>query len=306
MRLHMNSIPLQGQKQQAPSSREASVFPEISTGKGLDRIWSRNRFLLVFLIVLTGIMTVGLFRDPVTMHLPHMLAPPSPDMPFGTDHLGRDIFARLAHGMIWDLSLCISIVACSAVIGITLGLISGYMGSWIDNLVILLMDVLMSLPHIVLAMVIMMYLTCGPSALVISLAVTGWVKYCRIIRGQTYSVREQDYIICERVLGAGPFFIIFRHILPNVLPSIIGLAALHLGHTMLSIASLGFLGLGLQPPTPEWGTMIMESRPYIMRAPWTALFPGLFIFIFIAVFTIAGRQLDHQFTTAGDDHAGNR
>ncbi len=269
-------------------------------------LWNRYASLLIFLFIFLGIIAVGLFRDPVTMQLPRMLAPPSIDMPFGTDHLGRDIFARAAHGMIWDLSLSLSVVALSAIIGITLGLIAGYMGNWLDNLIVLLMDVLMSLPHIVLAMVVMMYLTYGPSALVFSLVITGWVKYARIIRGQTYSVREQDFITCERVLGAGALYILSRHMLPNVLPAIVGLAALHFGHTMLSIAALGFLGLGLQPPTPEWGTMIMESRPYIMRAPWTALFPGLFIFIFIVISTVSGRILDRRFNSAGGEYADNR
>lgn len=262
-----------------------------------------NAAIAGLLLLLAAVVAWGLSRDPVTMQLPLMLHPPSLELPFGTDHLGRDVFARVAHGVFWDLSLGLSVVACSALIGISLALAAGYLGGWIDNLVILLMDVLMSLPHIVLAMIIMMYLTYGPSALIISLAVTGWVKYARIVRAQTYAIKQLDFVTCERVLGASPLYIISRHILPNVLPAIVGLVALHLGHTMLSIAALGFLGLGLQPPTPEWGTMIMESRPYIMRAPWTALFPGLFIFLFIAFFTVAGRMLDRRFNSVGGDHA---
>lgn len=259
--------------------------------------------IYIFSILLITIIAIGLFRDPVFMELPRMLAPPSLDLPFGADHLGRDILARVAHGVIWDLSLSLAVVLFSAITGISLGLVAGYQGGWVDNLIILMMDVLMSLPHIVLAMVIMMYLSFGPSALILSLALTGWVKYSRIIRGQTYSVREQDFITCEKVLGASPLFIISHHVLPNVLPAIVGLAALHLGHTMLSIAALGFLGLGLQPPAPEWGTMIMESRPYIMSAPWAAIFPGLFIFVFIALFTVAGRLLDRRFNSSGTHRA---
>lgn len=267
--------------------------------------WSRALAYNTPALLLSLLLAWGLSRDPVTMQLPRMLAAPSPGLPFGTDHLGRDVLARVAHGAVWDLSLGISVVLCSALLGISLGLVAGYRGGWLDHLVILLMDILMSLPHIVLAMVIMMYLAYGAVALVIALVCTGWVKYARIVRAQTYTIRAQDFILCEQVLGADTWFILSRHILPNVLPAIVGLAALHLGHTLLSIAALGFLGLGLQPPTPEWGTMIMESRPYIMRAPWTGVFPGLFIFVFIFACTAAGRRLDRRFNAPGGNHADN-
>ncbi len=255
------------------------------------------------LLPVVGGLLLGLSGDPLTMKLPRMLMAPSIAIPFGTDHLGRDILARVAHGFFWDLVLGLSVVVLSAVIGIALGMIAGYCGRWIDALIILLMDILMSLPHIVLAMVIMVYLSYGAEALVLSLVLSGWVKYARIARAQTCSLKKQDFIICERVLGADTLFILSRHILPNVLPAIVGLAALHLGHTLLSIAALGFLGLGLQPPSPEWGTMIMESRPYIMRAPWTAIFPGLCIFFFICVFTVIGRYLDRRFNATGESNA---
>jgi peptide/nickel transport system permease protein len=140
-------------------------------------------------------------------------------------------------------------------------------------------------------MVVMLYLSYNSEALVIALVIPGWVKYARIVRAQVISLKQQDFIVYEKTLGAGFTYILFKHLLPNVILPVIGLASLHLGHTLLSIASLGFLGLGLQPPSPEWGTMIMESRPYIMRAPWTAIFPGLFIFAFIFFFTQLGRQL---------------
>jgi ABC-type dipeptide/oligopeptide/nickel transport system permease subunit len=258
---------------------------------------------LVLLLPVIGGFFWGLSGDPLTMKLPRMLLAPSLILPFGTDHLGRDILARAAHGFLWDLALGLSVVGLSAFIGIVLGMIAGYCGRLIDALIILLMDILMSLPHIVLAMVIMMYLSYGSEALVLSLVLSGWVKYARIARAQTCSLKKQDFIICEKVLGADTLFILSRHILPNILPAVVGLAALHLGHTLLSIAALGFLGLGLQPPTPEWGTMIMESRPYIMRAPWMAIFPGLCIFLFICVFTLIGRYFDRRFNATGESNA---
>jgi peptide/nickel transport system permease protein len=163
------------------------------------------------------------------------------------------------------------------------------------------MDSVLSLPHIILAMVVMLYLSYSAKALVIALVMPGWVKYARIIRAQVQTLKETDFVLYEKIVGAGFLWICFKHLLPNVILPVIGLAALHLGHTLLSVASLGFLGLGLQPPSPEWGTMIMEAKPYIMRAPWTAIFPGLFIFSFIFLFTLIGRRLEKMFQ--GDTEA---
>jgi peptide/nickel transport system permease protein len=234
----------------------------------------------------------GITRDPFAMTLSKALAPPTAALPFGADHLGRDILARVAHGFFQDMRLGFAVVCCSALIGVSLGLIAGYASGWFDHLLILVMDAVLSLPHIILAMVIMLYLSYSPQALVFALVLPGWVKYTRIIRAQVMALKATDFIVYEKVLGAGFLWICFRHLLPNVFLPVVGLCALHLGHTLLSVAALGFLGLGLQPPTPEWGTMIMEAKPYIMRAPWTAVFPGFFIFAYIYLFTFVGHRLE--------------
>jgi ABC-type dipeptide/oligopeptide/nickel transport system permease subunit len=242
----------------------------------------------------------GMTRDPFAMTLSNALAPPTRALPFGADHLGRDILARVAHGLFQDMRLGFAVVGASALIGVSLGLIGGYAAGWCDHLLILLMDAVLSLPHIILAMVIMLYLAYSPQALVFALVLPGWVKYARIIRAQVLALKETDFIVYEKVLGAGFFWICFRHLLPNVILPVVGLCALHLGHTLLSVAALGFLGLGLQPPTPEWGTMIMEAKPYIMRAPWTAVFPGMFIFAFIYLFTMVGHRVEKAIQTEMD------
>ena len=257
--------------------------------------FQKHLLILVFSAFLTGFTLWGLMRDPITMTLSRTLTSPTKILPFGTDHLGRDILARVAHGFFWDMGLSLSVVLFSMIIGISLGLFAGYRSGWFDSLLILVMDAVLSLPHIILAMVIMLYLSYSAQALVIALVIPGWVKYARIIRAQVMTLKETDFVVYEKVLGSGFLWICFRHLLPNVILPAIGLAALHLGHTLLSVASLGFLGLGLQPPSPEWGTMIMEAKPYIMRAPWTALFPGLFIFSFIFLFTLIGRRLERMF-----------
>lgn len=261
----------------------------------------RNRQLIAIAVLFSALILWGLCRDPITMTLSSHLSPPSVNLPFGSDHLGRDILARVAHGFFWDISLSLSVVLSSALIGISLGLTCAYAGGWVDHLLTLIMDVILSLPHIVLAMVLMLYLSYSPIGLVIALVLPGWVKYGRIIRAQVMVLKNVDFILYERVLGAGFSWICFRHLLPNVLLSVVGLAALHMGHTLLSVASLGFLGLGLQPPAPEWGAMIMEAQPYIMRAPWTAIFPGLFIFAYILVFTMTGRALEKGPQRSGED-----
>jgi ABC-type dipeptide/oligopeptide/nickel transport system permease subunit len=242
----------------------------------------------------------GMARDPFAMTLSKALASPTAALPFGADHLGRDILARVAHGLFQDMRLSFAVVGASALIGVSLGLIAGYAAGWFDHLLILVMDAVLSLPHIILAMVIMLYLSYSPQALVFALVLPGWVKYTRIIRAQVMALKETDFIVYEKVLGAGFFWICFRHLLPNVILPVVGLCALHLGHTLLSVAALGFLGLGLQPPSPEWGTMIMEAKPYIMRAPWTAVFPGIFIFAFIYLFTWVGHCLEKAIQTEMD------
>jgi ABC-type dipeptide/oligopeptide/nickel transport system permease subunit len=261
---------------------------------------TRNLPLIFCAIIFGALILWGLRRDPVTMTLSLSLSPPSLTLPFGADHLGRDILARVAHGFFWDISLSLSVVLSSALIGISLGLVCAFAGGWADHFLTLVMDVILSLPHIVLAMVLMLYLSYSPTGLVIALVLPGWVKYSRIIRAQVMALKNVDFILCEKVLGAGFSWICFRHLLPNVVLPVVGLAALHMGHTLLSIASLGFLGLGLQPPAPEWGAMIMEAQPYIMRAPWTAVFPGLFIFAYILVFTLAGRALEKRLQNDGE------
>lgn len=263
---------------------------------------ARNTTYTLGLCVLSGFFLYGIMGDPVKINLPATLTPPSPDFPFGADHLGRDLLARIVHGFLYDLFLGLSVVFFSAAFGILAGITAGYCEGGIDACLLFVMDLLTSLPHLILAMVIMVYMSYSTEAMIFSLVLCGWVKYARISRTQTCSLRKQDYIHCEEVLGAGTFFILSRHIFPNVIPAIVGLTALHFGHVILSIAALGFLGLGLQPPTPEWGTMILEARPYMMRASWPVILPGLCIFSVVAFFSILGRYLNQRFNSQGDSH----
>jgi len=152
------------------------------------------------------------------------------------------------------------------------------------------MDVLTALPPIVIALIFAVHVGGGATALILALGLTGWVKYARITRAATSSLRETDFVMAARVAGNTRARILRRHILPHILPLLGGLIALQVGHTILTIAALGFLGLGIQPPTPEWGAMIAEARPYLGRAPWLAFFPGLFVFGLTLIAFIAGRS----------------
>jgi peptide/nickel transport system permease protein len=212
----------------------------------------------------------------------------------GTDHMGRDLMARIAHGGMRDLGLGLMITCIAMTVGTVLGLAAGFKGGLFDSVLIVIMDLLMSVPHTIMALVLMLYLGYGAFALVCALVIPGWVKYARVVRAEAYSLRETDFIIYVKYIGLPGPTILFKHLLPNAFPPILGLAALDMGHALLSIAALGFLGFGLQPPTPEWGTMIMEARPYLMLAPWNAMFPGLFIFLYLVFFTLVSRVLQNR------------
>jgi len=244
--------------------------------------------LSLLLVVPVGI---GLMRDPVAMSLADSLTAPSMAFPFGTDHMGRDVLARIAYGFFWDFGLSVSIVALSVVLGIVLGMVAGYWGGALDAGLTVVMDLLVALPHLVFAIVLMAYFEQGALALVLALGLTGWVKYARLARARAAQLREADFVLMERVVGAGAARILLCHLVPNILPPMVGLAVLHLGHTVLHVSALGFLGLGLQPPTPEWGAMILESRPYLYKAPWLAVVPGFFVFLFMMLFTLVANRL---------------
>jgi peptide/nickel transport system permease protein len=264
--------------------------------KGTYVVKLDNIILITVCMIFSITLFTGLPGNPTAINLKNALKAPDSKHLFGTDHLGRDVLSRIAHGFFRDMGLSLIIVCISVVTGTIFGLIAGYFGGWIDKLFIIIMDFILSLPNIVFALVIMLYLSYNPSSIVIALALPGWVKYARIVRSQTYSIKEADFILYEKIIGAPAFFILIKHILPNVYSSVLSLAVLHLGHSLLAIAGLGFLGLGLQPPSPEWGTMIMESRQYIMIAPWTVVFPGIFIFLLILFFTVIGYGMKEKLT----------
>ena len=223
--------------------------------------------------------------DPLTINPTRSFEPPSKTNILGTDDMGRDILSRIIYGARIDLMVGIVIVGISALIGSLIGLISGYLGGLLDEVLMRIVDIFLAFPGIILAMAISGAL--GPSLMnaMIALSVVWWPWYARLSRGQALAVRKEMYVEAAKVCGVTNFRIIFHHILPNCLPPILVMATMDLGNAILSAAALGFLGLGAQPPTPEWGAMISIGQKYMMDYWWIATFPGLAIFINNKVYT---------------------
>jgi ABC-type dipeptide/oligopeptide/nickel transport system permease subunit len=258
-----------------------------------------DRILLAAAALFALSIAYGLALDPVETSLRDSLRPPGTDFLFGTDHLGRDVLARIAHGFLLDFGLSLTIVALSFALGVSIGMVAAEFAGAADRMLTFVMDVLASLPQIVIALILAAYLGGGSPALILALSLTGWVKYARIARATAFSLREHEFVTAARVAGGGRLYVLRRHVLPELLPVFPGLIALQFGHNILNIAALGFLGIGVQPPAPEWGAMIAEARPYFSRAPWLAIVPGIYLFaITLFALTIARRRWSDAHTVA--------
>ena len=222
-------------------------------------------------------------HDPTRLQLGRRLLPPfwlpgaNPAHFLGTDQLGRDVLSRLIWGSRVSVIVGVSAVALSALIGVTLGLVSGFFGGWVDGLISRAIDSFMAIPFIVLALAVVSVLGASLPNLILVLGITGWVSFARVVRGEVMSVKERDYIAAVQSVGQRTPLILIRHILPNVAGSIIVLATLDVALTIISESSLSFLGLGVQPPTVTWGMMLSEGREHLATSWWLATFPGLAI-----------------------------
>ena len=232
--------------------------------------------------------------DPTVQHLAMRLAGPSWAHPFGLDELGRDVLSRLLVGARISFAVGLSVVGISTVVGVTIGAAAGYAGGWVDNLVGRVMDVLLAFPGMLLAIALVAML--GPSLahVVLALTLIGWVSYARLVRGQVLAVRELDYVQAARAAGAQPLRIVLRHLVPATWPSVVVQGTLGMAGAMLAEASLSFLGLGVQPPTPSWGAMLDAGRSHLFDAPHVTVFPGLALATAVIVFNVAGESLRRQ------------
>jgi peptide/nickel transport system permease protein len=244
--------------------------------------------IVALLAILSAIFPQILPYDPYAQDLSQSFAAPSAAHWFGCDQQGRDIFSRVIVGGQVSLTVGLLSVSISLVVGVTLGAIAGYKGGKVDTVIMRCMDVLLAVPSILLAITFMAALGKGIDKAVVAIGLVSIPEYARIVRSQILSVKENDYVSAARVIGDSDAKIIFRHVLPNVAPSIIVRATLGISSAILDAAALGFLGLGVQPPQAEWGDMLGRGRNYIFQAPHAMIYPGLAITLTVLAFNLLG------------------
>ena len=248
--------------------------------------------LFIVILVFTGVLAPVLApHDPIEISPDRRLTPPSSANWLGTDEVGRDILSRLIHGARISLQIGVTIVFFAAITGLIIGLISGYFGGILDQTLMRFTDMFMSFPTLILA--IAMTAALGPSLFnaVLAMIIVWWPIYARLIRGEVLAVKEKEYIRAIRALGARPFKIIFCHVLPNTIDVVVIRASIDFGNAVMFCAALSFIGLGAQPPQPEWGAMVTTGRDYLRDAWWLVTFPGLAIFLTVMGFNLLGDSL---------------
>lgn len=266
----------------------------------LDRVISefKESLLAVFgLIIIFSLVTTAILApyiapyDPLEQDYMQMLLAPSLEHPLGTDRLGRDLLSRVIFGSRYALMVGLGIVLIQSVVGITLGLLAGYQGGIIDATIMRLVDIMLSMPIVVLGLAVAGVLGGGLLNVIIAIGLIGWRGYTRLIRGEVMSVKENDYIEASRASGASDTRIVLHHIFPNTAASIIVYATLQIPNAILISAALSFLGIGAQPPVPEWGLILSTGRDYLSTAWWIATFPGLAIMLTVLGFNFVGDGL---------------
>ncbi|MDR1979300.1 MAG: ABC transporter permease [Synergistaceae bacterium] len=249
-------------------------------------------FVIVVIYILLAVFGPFLVRhDPFLQNLSLSYSPPSSTHFFGCDEYGRDIFSRILHGARVSLYIQVGAVALSLAIGLILGALGGYFGGILDEVLMRVIDILLAFPGMLLSLAIVAIL--GPSLnnLIIATGINSIPGFARITRGSVISVRENDYVTAARTIGETHFSIILRYVLPNAISPIIVQTTMRMATVLLTAAGLGFLGLGVQPPSPEWGTMLSAARVYLRSAPFVAIFPGVAIMIVVLGFNFLGDGL---------------
>ncbi|AEC51590.1 dipeptide ABC transporter, dipeptide-binding protein [Pyrococcus sp. NA2] len=259
--------------------------------------FKKNKLGMIGLGIIIFWVLVAIFApfiapySPVEQHLEDRLKPPCKEYWLGTDEFGRDIFSRIVYGSRIVLVVGIIVALISAAIGVTLGLISGYFGGKVDEIIMRTVDIVWAFPSLILALAIVAILGPGLINAMIAIALVGWASYARVVRAETLSVKEELFIEAARAIGESDLRILFSYILPNVMSSILVLITYNIPSAIITASSLSFLGLGAQPPSPDWGLMLSSARVYVTRAPWYSIFPGLAIMTLVLGFNFVGDGL---------------
>ncbi len=258
----------------------------------------RNPLAMIGLGISLALILMSIFApllapyDPIVQSLPDRLLPPlTPGHWMGTDDFGRDIFSRILYGSRITLYIVLLVILTAPVVGLIIGTVAGYFGGWVDAILMRITDIFLAFPKLILALALVAVLGPGMVNAVLAIAVTSWPPYARVARAETLTVRNSDYIAATRLQGASSLRLIWGHVMPMCLPSVIIRVTLDMAGVILTAAGLGFLGLGVQPPLPEWGLMISAGRKFLFEQWWVATMPGLAIFIVSLGFNLLGDGL---------------
>ena len=258
----------------------------------------KNKTFLIGLIMLLSVLFIAIFADVIApysfdeQHLQTVLkAPGESGFLLGTDNLGRDVFSRNIYGARIALQVALIAVTVQLIIGVSIGLISGYFGGVVDKVLSFIVDLTWSMPALIMALVVITIL--GPSLnnVIVAIAIVSWAQFARIVRAKTQSLKNLPYIETGIAFGETHFAIMIKYILPNIIPSIIVVATVSIPNVIMYTTSLGFLGLGAQPPSPDWGVALSESINYITVAPWLSIYPGIALVYTVLSFTLFGEGL---------------
>jgi ABC-type dipeptide/oligopeptide/nickel transport system permease subunit len=267
----------------------------------------RHGFIALAVTGVAAFLVMALFapwiapHDPAAADLFRRLQPPfwldggDFSYPLGCDALGRDILSRIIYGARVSIFIGIIVVLLATLIGVLAGLAAGYLGGWVDTVISGLVDILLGFPYLIFAIGLMAMMGPGIGNIVLALAYKEWVIPCRVVRGETLAVREMDYVEAARSIGASSIFIMLREVLPNIITPVIVVATLRIAQVIILEASLTFLGLGVQPPTPSWGAMVADGRSFMLDAWWVSTFPGLAILLLVLAINLAGQSLRDGF-----------
>ncbi len=257
-------------------------------------LWRRNRLMVVGTAIIVALILVAILapllatHDPYEQILGNRLLPPSRTYLFGTDSLGRDIYSRVVYGSRVTLAIALLVAAVSTPLGMVIGILAGYLGGAVDEILMRVADIFLAFPRLILAIAFAAALGPGVENAIIAIAIAQWPSYARLARAETLNVRSNDYIQAMRVLGAGKARIMAGYVAPMCLSSIIVRMSLDMGTIILTAAGLGFLGLGAQPPSPEWGLMVSDGRQFLVDQWWVSTIPGLAILIVVMGFNLLG------------------
>ena len=264
------------------------------------RFWRKftaNRLGVVGSVIIIALVTVAALANVIAPHsykqqeLSIMNTPPSGEYLMGTDEFGRDVLSRVLYGSRISVYVGVVSVGLSVLIGVFIGSIAGYYGGWIDHFLTTIADLTSSLPEILVALLLVAIIGAGVECVIVAIALTYWAQYARLIRGQILMLKNEVYVEATRSLGVTDFNILFKHLIPNAIGPVVVAATIGIGQAIVLEATLGFLGLGAQPPLPSWGAMMSSGTAYLFISPWVIVFPGLAMMVTVLGFNLFGDAL---------------